>query len=107
MFFIYGAENSKACDKAEFILYTLDIDYRIYIFGKDYTLKQLNRLVPDVQTVPQIYHGTKYIGGVKELATYLQNDEVVNESRSESERAKRIFELLTERRRGKGDIHEK
>jgi hypothetical protein len=72
MFFIYGAANSRACDKVEFILYTLGYDYRFYVYGRDYTLNQLQRLIPKCQTVPQIYHGTKYIGGLKELYEYLQ-----------------------------------
>lgn len=107
MFFIYGAENSRACDKAEFMLYTLGVNYRMYIYGRDYTLKQLNRIVPNVETVPQIFHGYKYIGGVKELGEYLKNEEVIYESRSESERSKKILEFLAERRAGgKGNIHE-
>lgn len=107
MFFIYGAENSRACDKAEFMLYTLGLEYRLYIFGRDYTLKQLNRLIPGTTVVPHIYHGTKYVGGIKELTDYLQNEEVIYESRSQSERSKKILEFLAERRAGgKGDVHE-
>lgn len=106
MFFIYGAENSKACDKAEFMLYTLGIHYRLYIFGRDYTIKQLNRIVPNVESVPQIFHGYNYIGGLKELIEYLKNEEVIYESRSQSERTKKILEFLAERRNSKGDIHE-
>lgn len=107
MFFIYGAENSKACDKAEFMLYTLGVQYRLYIFGRDYTLKQLQRLIPGTETVPHIYHGAKYVGGIKELGEYLKNEEVIYESRSEYERSKKILEFLAERREGrKGDIHE-
>lgn len=71
MFFVYGAPNSKACERAEFLLYTMGYDYRIYLYGIDYTLNQLQRLVPGARTVPHIYHGTKYIGGVKELYEYL------------------------------------
>jgi glutaredoxin len=72
MFFIYGAANSRACDRVEFILYTLGHDYRFYIYGKDYDLNQLQRLIPNCRTVPQIYYGTKYIGGLRELYEYLQ-----------------------------------
>lgn len=107
MFFIYGAENSKACDKAEFMLYTLGVHYRMYIFGRDYTIKQLHRLIPGAETVPHIYHGVKYIGGIKELSQYLKNEEVIYESRGEYERSKKILEFLAERRAsGKGDVHE-
>lgn len=78
MFFIYAAANSKACDRAEFILHTIGYDYRIYILGIDYTISQLERIIPGVKTVPQIYHGTKYIGGVKELYEFLQSSENFN-----------------------------
>lgn len=75
MFFIYGAEGSKACDKAEFILYTLGHEYRHYLYGRDYTLNQLQRIVPGATTVPQIFLGVKYIGGIKELYEYLYQSE--------------------------------
>jgi len=38
MFFVYGALNSKACDKAEFILHTRGLNYRMYRIGVDYTI---------------------------------------------------------------------
>jgi hypothetical protein len=91
MFFIYGAENSRACDKAEFLLYTMNLEYRLYIFGRDYTIRQLHRLVPDATTVPHIYHGAKYIGGVKELYNYLNSEEVINGSRGQFERYEKIL----------------
>lgn len=75
MFFIYGAHNSKACDRAEFLLHTMGQEYRFYCYGIDYTLTQLQRLVPGTQTVPHIFHGTKYIGGVNEIYKYLQKSE--------------------------------
>lgn len=71
MFFIYGAPNSRACERAEFLLYTMNYEYRMYLYGIHYTLNQLQRLRPGTQTVPHIYHGAKYIGGVKELYEYL------------------------------------
>jgi glutaredoxin len=75
MFFVYGANNSKACDRAEFLLCTLGYEYKIYRINVHYTLAQLERLVPGVKTVPQIYHGTQYIGGMKELNEFLQKSE--------------------------------
>ena len=75
MFFIYGADGSRACDKAEFILFTLGHDYRHYVYGRDYTLNQLQKLVPGANSVPQIFLGAKYIGGIKELYEYLYQSE--------------------------------
>lgn len=107
MFFIYGAENSRACDKAEFLLYTMNLEYRLYIFGRDYTLKQLNRLVPGTTVVPHVYHGAKYIGGVKELYDYLHSEKVINDSETQSERSKKILGVSSDGdpRKSKGDVH--
>lgn len=105
MFFVYGAENSRACDKAEFLLYTMNLDYRIYIFGRDYTIKQLNRLIPNASTVPHVYHGTKYIGGVKELYTYLHGEEIIKNEQIESKRTKGIFTSPAEGDADQSDIH--
>jgi len=71
MFFIYGKHESKACDKAEFLLYTLGYEYRFYVLGRDYTLNQFRRFFPGENTVPQIFYNTKHIGGIKDLYEYL------------------------------------
>ncbi len=105
MFFIYGAENSKACDKAEFLLYSMSLEYRLYIFGRDYTLKQLHRLVPDATTVPHIYHGAKYIGGVKELYEYIHSDKVIINDKRESKRSEKILAKSPEDEQSGGDVH--
>lgn len=75
MFFIYGALNSKACEKAELLLHAVRYDYRFYVYGRDYTLNQLQRIVPGATSVPQIFHGTKYIGGIKDLYDYIYTSE--------------------------------
>lgn len=75
MFFIYGSSNSKACEKVELLLHATRSDYRFYIYGRDYSLIQLQRLVPGATTVPQVFYGTKYIGGVKELYDYIYTNE--------------------------------
>ena len=95
MFFIYAAPNSKACDKAEFLLYTMGYNYRIYLYGIDYTLNQLQRLIPGTNTVPHIYHGTKYIGGIKELYEYLYEGQDSDRGRlSGSGATKSVFNLF-------------
>jgi glutaredoxin len=75
MFFIYGAPNSKACERAEILLYAMQHEYRFYIYGRDYTLAQLQKLVPGADSVPQIFHGTKYLGGIQELYEFIHNSE--------------------------------
>lgn len=106
MFFIYGADNSRACDKAEFLLYSTGLEYKIYVYGRDYTLKQLQRLVPGTDTVPHIYHGAKYIGGVKELFHYLHSNEVIRDYKREYEGFERVFTRSTSDQQSKGDVHE-
>jgi len=71
MFYIYGSANSQATNRAENLLVVCKKKYKLFILGKDYTLQQLYRLVPDTEHVPHVYDGTKYIGGVKELYDYL------------------------------------
>jgi glutaredoxin len=75
MFFVYGAANSKACEKAELLLYATRKEYRFYVYGRDYTLKQLQRLVPGANSVPQIFYGTKYLGGIRELYEFIYTGE--------------------------------
>lgn len=74
MFFIYGAKDSRACARAEFILQSLDYDYRAYRINIDYTISQLERLIPGVKTIPQIYFGTRPIGGLTGLYEFLQKN---------------------------------
>jgi hypothetical protein len=81
MFYIYGAENSKATDKAENLLLACHQQYKIFLIGKHYTVNQLLRLHPETKQIPHVYHGLSYIGGLKELydhlyeLTKLDNDE--------------------------------
>lgn len=82
MFFIYGKHNSKACDKAEFLLYTLGHEYRFYILGRDFTIAQFQRFLPGVDTVPQIFYNTSYIGGIKDLYEYLYSSKSLVDGKS-------------------------
>lgn len=106
MFFVYGALNSKACDKAEFILHTLGHNYRMYRIGIDYTIHQLERLIPGVKTVPQIYHGTKYIGGMKELYEFLQASENLGDGTiSRLDRVEKLFNGIAKNKSDHSGIH--
>jgi glutaredoxin len=104
MFFIYGAHNSRACEKAEFALFTLGYEYRFYCYGIDYTLAQIQRLVPGAKTVPQIFHGTKYIGGLNELYEFLQESEDSSARRiARTPSNKRVFDIFSENESNIGD----
>ena len=83
MFYIYGKYNSKSCDKAEFLLYTIGYEYRLFIYGVDYTINQFQKFFPEIDTVPQVYHDMKYIGGLRELYEYLlANKNIIDGSAS-------------------------
>jgi hypothetical protein len=71
MYYVYGALNSKASDKAELLLHVCRKHYKFFTLGEDYTIAQLHKLVPETNVVPHIFHNTTYIGGVKELYDYL------------------------------------
>jgi len=71
MYYIYGAENSRACEKAETLLIVCRKPYKIFCLGRDYTHDQLQKLVPGTVTVPHVFLHAKYIGGVKELYDHL------------------------------------
>ena len=73
-YYIYGAEGSRSTDRAETLLVVCRRDYKLFLLGQDYTINQLQKLVPNTDFVPHIYHGTKYIGGIKELYDYLYSE---------------------------------
>ena len=71
MFYVYGAKSSKATETAENLLIMCQMNYKVFILGKDYTVAQLQKLVPETDSVPHIYDGVNYVGGIKELYDYL------------------------------------
>lgn len=71
MFYVYGASKSRATNVAENLLNVCEKKYKLFILGKDYTVQQLHKLVPNTTCVPHIYDGTKYVGEVKDLYDYL------------------------------------
>lgn len=70
-YYVYGAENSKTTNKVELLLTVCRRQYKLFILGQDYTIHQLQKLIPETNFVPHIYHDAKYIGGIKELYDYL------------------------------------
>lgn len=71
MFYVYGAKNSKATETAENLLIMCQMNYKVFILGQGYTIAQLQKLVPGTDSVPHIYDGVNYVGGIKELYDYL------------------------------------
>ena len=71
MFFIYGANNSRGTERAEKLLNICRKEYKLFIYNRDFTYAQLQRLIPGTNVVPHIFDGANYVGGVKELYDYL------------------------------------
>jgi hypothetical protein len=73
-YYVYGAVGSKATEKAELLLNICRRQYKLFILGEDYTVAQLQKLVPNTTFVPHIYHNLNYIGGINELHDYLYDE---------------------------------
>jgi len=76
MYEIYGTSNCVYCDLAKKLLTVHDKEFS-YIdvaVDEDVTAAFFNKF-PNVQTVPQIMEGDKYIGGYNELMTWLNHTE--------------------------------
>jgi glutaredoxin len=106
VFIIYGALESKACYRAEFCLRTLGCNYRVYYIGLHFTAAQIERLIPGVKTIPQIFYGTKYIGGLKELHEFLQKSEsIANGEISRLTRLENMFNGITKNGQDHSGVH--
>ena len=70
---IWTKDYCDYCDKAkqELKLRDYDIEER-NISGPDWSKKDLQKLIPDVKTVPQIFIFNKHIGGYNKLMTYFE-----------------------------------
>ena len=68
---IWSTPNCSYCTKAKAALTSHSIDYEERILGIDWTKEQLQEVVPNARTVPQIFLDGKYIGGYNELREYL------------------------------------
>ena len=77
-FTLYGKNNCNFCRVAKQLLDANNLPYDVLLIPTDSTAKQLiervQESIPDaeVNSVPQIFHGPKYIGGTKELAEYVK-----------------------------------
>ena len=73
-YYVYGAIGSKATERTELLLNVCKRRYKLFILGEDYTVAQLQKLVPNTNFVPHIFHEFKYIGGINELHDYLYDE---------------------------------
>ena len=77
---IYSQPGCTACEQAKNLLKSKGLEYVELILnvgqkqeeGKTYVpLTHLKERVPDAKSVPQIFHGKWYVGGLNELKPYL------------------------------------
>ena len=78
-FTLYTKENCQFCQLAKKLLDEHGQGYDVLKIPTDATVKMLQEKVADtgskaeVKSVPQIFRGTEYIGGVKELVKYMES----------------------------------
>jgi glutaredoxin 3 len=65
---VWSQENCPACQEAKRLLTSYAIEYTECMIGVGtYTKKDLIEKVPNARSVPQIFIGCEYIGGLPEL----------------------------------------
>lgn len=73
MITIYSMNGCSWCVKAKEIAESYSLEYQVKDVGDTQTLTELQRLVPAVRTVPQIFWDDRHIGGYNEFAEEVQN----------------------------------
>jgi len=71
---VFSQENCAACNSAVSLLQRngYDVEVRKIGEGSHWTKKDLLELVPDARSVPQIFVGEYYVGGLPQLKQYLE-----------------------------------
>lgn len=75
---IYSKDGCDFCTSAINLCESKGIEYKEMKLGTDYTREELRDLVPDVQTVPQIFVEDELIGGFAEFSAYVKGDSNAN-----------------------------
>jgi len=66
-FFIYGKEDCTYCEAAKLLLHTKELPFVYLDVGINPEWRD-----PEWRKVPQIFHGSKHIGGYSALERYLE-----------------------------------
>lgn len=71
---VFSQENCVACNSAISLLKRqgYDVEVRKIEEGGTWTKKDLLDLVPDARSVPQIFVGNYYVGGLPQLKQFLE-----------------------------------
>ncbi len=83
-FTVFGRPGCGFCVRAKEVLEKKSMNYRyVDIHAEGITREDLEKTVgKPVETVPQVFHGQRYIGGFQELDAYLKTlhaEEVVED----------------------------
>ena len=78
-FTVFGKEGCGFCTRAKQMLEDGGLPFRYIDIHKEGVSKEdLEKTIgKPVETVPQVFHGQKYIGGFTELSDYLQSEKIV------------------------------
>ena len=81
-FTVYGKENCSYCNSAKGLLERKGLEYDDLSVPTDVSKEKIQARITEagsdhvVRSVPQIFHGSTYVGGFKELVDYLAEIEV-------------------------------
>lgn len=67
---VWSTLTCSFCKQAKAELTKRNIEFEERIIGVDWTKEQLNEMVPNARTVPQIFIDGNYVGGYTELMSY-------------------------------------
>lgn len=72
MYTVYSKEQCPQCTQAVTLLKSKGLDYTVLKLDQDYTRDELFERCPvPVRSVPQIFNGDEYVGGLQELRALL------------------------------------
>lgn len=72
---IYTKPNCPFCVAAKSLLQRKGLQFVEVKIGEDFTRKMLLEILPNAQSVPQIFEGSRYIGGFAELNEHLNRND--------------------------------
>lgn len=68
---VWSKDNCPACVQAKTLLSQKNIEIEERKIGKDYSREDLLNILPQARSVPQIFLGDEYVGGLNELKLHL------------------------------------
>lgn len=69
---VWSQVNCPACTQAKALLDSRGIAYEVKMLGENATKEELLDAVPGARSVPQIFLGGDYVGGLAELRSALR-----------------------------------